>query len=119
MSQSDFITDRRSHERRVMHGNARLTTMDSRSFSVNIADISPSGIRVIAPINPRTGTNFILSVRLPLKPSGSLPVELKVRVAFSILIGSEDGYSDGFSVGLNFLGLPEEARDAINDYLDV
>lgn len=106
-------TDRRAHERRALHGTAELRLPDSRAFPVHIVDISLSGIRVVAPINPREGTIFLLRMRLPTRPSGSLPVETRVQVAFSILSGGEDG----FTVGLSFLDLAPAAKQAIRDYL--
>ncbi|EXJ14765.1 hypothetical protein D779_2134 [Imhoffiella purpurea] len=96
-----------------MHGTAQLSSPEHRSFVVYIVDISAGGVRVVAPINPRVGTVFVLRIRLPLRPSGSLPVETRVSVAHSILTGEEDG----FVLGLTFLELPNVARNAILDYL--
>lgn len=113
MTNTTPTTDRRAHERRVLHGTAELRLPNSPAFPVHIIDVSLSGIRVVAPINPREGTVFLLRMRLPTRPAGSLPVETRVQVAFSILTGSEDG----FTLGLSFLELPPAAKQAIRDYL--
>lgn len=115
MSDADFSHQRRAHERRALHGAAEIVPEGSRPIPVPIVDISLGGMRVVAPFNPREGTPLLLRTRLPMRPSGSLAVEMHVRVAYSILSGSEDG----FTVGLTFLDLSAAAEQAIRGYLDV
>lgn len=113
MIEAPHSTDRRAHERRAFHGTAALQGHGLRPVQVSIVDVSLGGMRVVAPFNPREGDLFGLSTRLPVRPSGSLAVELKVRVTHSILSGHEDG----FTLGLVFLDLPAAAAQALRDYL--
>ncbi|NEX19290.1 PilZ domain-containing protein [Thiorhodococcus mannitoliphagus] len=115
MNDIGYGNGRRAHERRALHGAAEIVAEGYGTVPVSIVDISVEGMRIVAPFNPREGVLFLLKTRLPLRPSGSLGVEVNVRVANSILTGHEDG----FTVGLTFLNLSDEAEQAIRGYIRV
>jgi len=105
--------DKRLEDRRSLRVSATVTVSPTQSFEVRTMDISSGGMAICAPANPRIGTQFDISFQIPANPSGFSQVQVRVRVAYSVL--SRD--QDGFKIGLQFVRLSPDAATAIGRYI--
>jgi c-di-GMP-binding flagellar brake protein YcgR len=106
-------SERRAYERRPLRISAVLKLPSQKPLTVRTFDISPSGMSVIAPINPRPGIVGELVMQFPVKPGASVPFESAVQIIHSVFSSSE---SD-FRIGLRFISLPAELSAFIQQFL--
>ena len=109
MTGSGGGAERRQEERRALRVAARVSLGPGQVFEVRTADVSSSGLGIVASANPKPGVTFKIEFVLPLRPSGTLNVEATVKVMHSVLARQEGG----FKIGLQFLKLSEGAEAAI------
>lgn len=105
--------DKRLEDRRSLRVSATVMVSPTQSFEVRTMDISSGGMAICAAANPRTGTQFDISFQIPNKTQGSTPVQVRVRVAYSVL--SRD--QDGFKIGLQFVHLSPDSATTIGRYI--
>lgn len=105
--------DRRQNERKPLRTTSYLRLPGARPVAVRSVDIGIGGISVIAAANPPAKTSCVIRVGLPAGALGIKLVEVQASVLHSVFSGREDG----FKVGLNFVSLSAEARQAISSYL--
>ncbi|MCX9157363.1 PilZ domain-containing protein [Niveibacterium sp. 24ML] len=113
MDPSKPSSDRRQNERKPLRTTSYLRLPGSRPTAVRSVDISLGGMSIIATANPPSKTSCVLRVGLPAGAQGIKLVEVEAKVLHSVFSGREDG----FKVGLSFVNLGAEARQAISSYL--
>lgn len=80
---------------------------------VRTTDISIEGLGIVAAVNPRPGTGFTVQFMLPMQAMGAVPIEVNVKVANSVLAGSESG----FKIGLKFVNPDAKTQAVLKQFL--
>ena len=107
-------SDRRAHDRRPLRIAARVLLPNDQAFEVRTLDIGAGGMGIVASANPKAGTVFAIQFVLPGKAGGGAsPLQVKVKVANSVL-GIDQS---GFKIGLQFLGMDPASERIIRQYL--
>jgi len=108
------LSDRRAHDRRPLRIVAHVLLPNDRAFEVRTLDIGAGGMGILASANPKPGTSFAIQFTLPSKSGASgAPLQIKVKVANSVL-GMDEG---GFKIGLQFLGLDPATERVLRQFL--
>lgn len=105
--------DRREHERKPLRIAAQVLLPNAQVFDVRMLDISAGGAGILAPANPQKGTQFVLRVAIPKRPTGNTPCDLPVEVTHSIFSSVENG----FKIGLRFTRLDATSAGAIVQFI--
>lgn len=99
----------------MLRCTADVRSSPTETFRARTLDISPSGMAIITEHNPRVGQKLALRLPLPLpvRPKGTVTVEVLSEVLHSFLALNEGG----FKVGLRFVKVDAAAASAIAQFL--
>jgi len=106
-------SDRRAHDRRPLRIAARVLLPNDQSFEVRTLDIGAGGMGIVAGANPKPGTTFAIQFNLPAKTGPATPLQVRVKVANSVLGGDQGG----FKIGLQFLALDPVSERVIRQFV--
>lgn len=109
---SNQESDRRATDRRPLRILARVLLPNDQSFEVRTMDIGAGGMGIVASANPKPGTTFAIQFNLPSKTGPATPMQVKVKVANSVL-GDQ-----GFKIGLQFQGLDPASERVIRQFIN-
>jgi c-di-GMP-binding flagellar brake protein YcgR len=105
--------ERRQYARKGLRGNGRLLIAGRAPLPIRLTDISAGGLGAVAAVNLALKTACTIQFGVPAKAGASKVLETRAAIALSIFSNAEDG----FKVGLQFVGLPPAAANAISQYL--
>lgn len=107
-------SEQRNHLRKMFRSAAQIRTPNGELLQVHTLDISVGGLSVVASVNPKPNTTYIVYFNIPIKPFGRITAEAQAMVVHSIFSSSESG----FRIGLQFNKLSPEAYAAITQFVN-
>jgi c-di-GMP-binding flagellar brake protein YcgR len=105
--------ERRHHERKALRVSGQVLIPAQPPMEVRIVDLSRGGMGLVAPINMPAKLVCMVRASLPLRPSGSVVLEVQAKVVHCVLSSAHSG----FLAGLQFERLTPAAEAAIKKYL--
>jgi c-di-GMP-binding flagellar brake protein YcgR len=108
--------ERREYDRRPMKGRARVTMEGRPPMMVSIIDISLGGLSVVSHLNLPNKLAIKVEFNILLRKTGDFA---GMRTAAVVAYSAFSHEERGFKLGLQFTGLSDHSKAAIQQYVGV